>query len=222
MRAMVLLLAFASAFALATDNAVIAPQTTASHKPQATTYGAESITIPQMLSYQGKLTDTLGVPVSDTTYKITFQLYTVPTGGSPFWNEGQTVRTLSGLFSTLLGSVAPIESVPSSGNLYLGMAVAGGSEMSPRLQLVGSAYSYLAGKSASADLLQGKDTTALDARYVNEGQASSVTSNMIVDGTIAAADLGQMGAATGQVMKWNGVRGRHGTTALAAVVAAGP
>jgi hypothetical protein len=39
---------------------------------------------------------------------------------------------------------------------------------------------------------------------VNEGQASSVTSNMIVDGTIAAADLGQMGAASGQVMKWTG------------------
>jgi hypothetical protein len=56
----------------------------------------------------------------------------------------------------------------------------------------------------NAKTLQGKDTTALDARYVNEGQASSVTSNMIVDGTIAAVDLGQMGASTGQVMKWTG------------------
>jgi hypothetical protein len=84
------------------------------------------------------------------------------------------------------------------------MAVGGGAELSPRLRLVGSAYSYLAGKSANADLLQGKDTAALDSRYVNEGQASSVTSNMIVDGTIAAADFGQMGASIGQVMKWTG------------------
>jgi lysozyme family protein len=36
----------------------------------------------------------------------------------------------------------------------------------------------------NAKTLQGKDTTALDGRYVNEGQASSVTSNMIVDATL--------------------------------------
>jgi hypothetical protein len=160
--------------------------------------------MPQMFSYQGMLTDTLGVPVADTTYSVDFRLYTVPSGGSAYWNETQKVGTHDGLFSTLLGSVAKIESVPGSGDLYLGMAVAGGAELSPRLRLVGSAYSYLAGKSASADLLQGKDTTALDSRYVNEGQASSVTSNMMVDGTIAAVDLGQMGASSGQVMKWTG------------------
>jgi hypothetical protein len=204
MRVMVLLLALASAFAVAADNTVIAPRSAASPRPQALAYGAEAISIPQMLSYQGRLTDTLGVPVGDTTYQVTFRLYTVATGGASFWNETQTVRTRSGLFSTLLGSVAEIESVPSSGTLYLGMAVGGGAELSPRLRLVGSAYSYLAGKSANADLLQGKDTAALDSRYVNEGQASSVTSNMIVDGTIAAADFGQMGASIGQVMKWTG------------------
>ena len=184
--------------AWAAGNAVVGARPTANHQ------SLDAITIPQMLNYQGKLTDTVGIPVSDTTYQVTFRLYTVPTGGASFWNETQTVRTRGGLFSTLLGSVAQIESVPSSGSLYLGMAVAGGAEMSPRLRLVGSAYSYLAGKSANADLLQGKDTTALDSRYVNEGQASSVTSNMIVNGTIAAVDLNQMGASSGQVMKWTG------------------
>lgn len=79
------------------------------------------------------------------------------------------------------------------------MAVAG-ETLSPRLRLVGSAYSRLAGKSANSDLLQGKDTTG----FVRTGQANSVTSNMIVNGTIAAADLGQMGASAGQVMKWTG------------------
>jgi hypothetical protein len=157
-----------------------------------------------MLSYQGKLTDTLGVPVNDTTYQVTFRLYTVPTGGASFWNETQTVRTRGGLFSALLGSVTPIDSVPSAGAVYLGMTVSGGPELAPRIRIGSSAFAYLSGRAASADLLQGKDTAALDSRYVNEGQASSVTSNMIVDGTIAAADLGQMGASTGQVMKWTG------------------
>ncbi len=204
MKSMFLVLVFTSFFASAAEHAVADTRSTAAHGRQAAAQSVESIVIPQMLSYQGKLTDTLGVPVSDTSYQVTFRLYTVPTGGTSFWSETQTVQTQDGLFSVLLGSVAQIESVPISGSLYLGMAVAGGAELSPRLRLVGSAYSYLAGKAANSDLLQGKDTTALDSRYVNEGQASSVTSNMIVDGTIAAADLGQMGASTGQVMKWNG------------------
>jgi len=200
MRSVLTLLVFTSSFAVAADSPGVSPQTDAIHRLQTTSYGAESITIPQMLSYQGKLTDTLGVPVGDTTYQATFRLYTVATGGVWFWNETQTVRTRGGLFSALLGSVAQIESVPISGKLYLGMAVAGGAELSPRLRLVGSAYSYLAGKSANTDLLQGKDTTA----FVRTGQVNSVTTGMLVDGTIVATDLDQMGAATGQVMKWTG------------------
>ena len=43
-----------------------------------------------------------------------------------------------------------------------------------------------------------------DAAYVNEGQADSVTSAMIADGTILFSDVGRNGCATGQVIKWNG------------------
>jgi hypothetical protein len=204
MRVMFVLLALASAFVLAADNAVIAPQSTASHKPQATSLGTEAITIPQMLSYQGRLTDTLGVPVSDGNYQLTFRLYTQPTGGSAVWTEAQTILVKNGLFAALLGALTPITSLPEAGACYLSLQVAASPELSPRQRIVSAAYSYLAERSANTDLLQGKDTTALDARYVNEGQASSVTSNMLVDGTIAAVDLGQMGASSGQVMKWTG------------------
>jgi hypothetical protein len=198
--------------AWAAGNAVVG--TTPTAKPQSRTgnpRSVDAITIPQMLSYQGKLTDTFGLPVADTTYSTNFRLYNVPSGGSPFWNETQVVRTRGGLFSTLLGSVTPIGTVPDVGALYLGMAVGGGAELSPRLRIASAAYAYLTARSADADLLQGRDTTTFsrsthnhDATYVNEGQASSVTSTMITDATIAAADLGQMGAASGQVMKWTG------------------
>ena len=164
-----------------------------------------------MLLYQGRLTDTLGVPVADTAYSVEFRLYTVPSGGSAFWNETQTVRTKVGLFSVLLGSATPIGSIPDGGAVYLGMTVSGGAELIPRLRIASAAYSYLAERSANSDLLQGRDTTTFsrsthnhDATYVNEGQASSVTANMIVDGTITAVDLSQMGASSGQIMKWNG------------------
>ncbi len=41
----------------------------------------------------------------------------------------------------------------------------------------------------NADKLQGKDTTALDTRFVNEGQANSITSSMITDNTIVRNDV---------------------------------
>jgi hypothetical protein len=164
-----------------------------------------------MLSYQGKVTDTLGIPVVDTTYSVEFRLYTQPSGGSPFWNETQVVRTRGGLFSVLLGSVIPIGSMADGGAVYLTMAVAGGGEMVPRLRIVSAAYAFLTERAANSDLFQGRDTSTFsrfshnhDATYVNEGQADAISSAMIVDGTIAAADLGQMGASSGQVMKWTG------------------
>jgi hypothetical protein len=205
MKVTVLLLTLACAVTLASDNLAAASPVFDNRKSAfVSPPSLDAITIPQMLSYQGKLTDTFGLPVTDTTYSVDFRLYTQPTGGSPFWNENQNMRTRGGLFSTLLGSVTPIGTVPDAGTLYLGMAVAGGAELTPRLRIASAAYAYLSERAADADLLQGKDTTALDSRYVNEGQASSVTSNMIVDGTIAAADLDQMGAASGHVMKWTG------------------
>jgi hypothetical protein len=144
MRAAMILTIVMCLVALAADDVAVMPQSSVSHKPQATTYGTESITIPQMLSYQGKLTDTLGQPVPNSDYSVTLKLYTVPSGGSAFWNETQDVKTRAGLFSALLGSVTPIGSVPSAGVLYLGMAVGGGSELVPRLRIVSAAYAYKA------------------------------------------------------------------------------
>ena len=199
--------------AWAADNAAVDRQSIV-HSPSSIVNGVDAITIPQMMSYQGKLTDTAGMPVADTTYSVIFKLYTAPAGGSSFWYEPQMVRTRGGLFSTLLGSVTPIGSMPDAGAAYLGMAVAGGNEMTPRLRIASAAYAYLSARAANADLLQGKDTTALDGRYVNEGQANAVTGAMLVDGTVKTADIGdtsvtmaklaRAGATTGQVVKWTG------------------
>lgn len=149
---------------------------------------ATLVAIPQMLSYQGRLTDTFGLPVPDTTYGTSFLLYTQPTGGSSLWNEDQTIRTRGGLFSVLLGTVNPIDSVPDAGTLYLAMKVETAPEMTPRIRLGSAAYCFSSDRAANSDRLQGKDTVALDLRYVNENQTSSVTSAMIVNGTIVRSD----------------------------------
>jgi len=224
MRAMSAVLAvtfLAAAPATAAGSAAGAPKQAASFKPQASGIGAEAITIPQMLSYQGKLTDTLGVPVADGEYPMMFLLYTVPTGGSAFWSENQSVETKNGLFNVLIGAVTPIDSVPSGGAVYLAMTVSGGPQLTPRLRIGSAAFAYLSGRAANADLLQGRDTTTFsrsnhnhDANYVNEGQVDAVTSSMIVNGAVLTAEIGdtavtmakiaQAGATTGQVVKWTG------------------
>lgn len=105
---------------------------------------ADAIAIPRLLSYQGKLTDTAGRAVPDSEYSVSFRLYTVTSGGSPFWNEAQNVRTRGGLFSVLLGARTQIGAVPDAGALYLGMTVSGGAEFSPRVRIVSAAYAYKA------------------------------------------------------------------------------
>jgi hypothetical protein len=186
---------------LATGLAIAAePARDQSQKTKTADASADAVTIPRLLSYQGKLLDNIGNPVPDTTYSVLFSLYTVPSGGTAFWGETQVVRTNAGLFSVLLGSVTPIGTLPDAGALYLGMKVGTDPEMTPRLRIVSAAYAYLTERAANADLLKGKDTTG----FVRTGQANSLTSSMIVDGTVAAADLNQMGASSGQVMKWTG------------------
>ncbi|MEO0071652.1 MAG: hypothetical protein ABIK39_06180, partial [candidate division WOR-3 bacterium] len=227
-RYIVVLLATLSWLLWAADDAAVLPSqgVTAAPLTDNLIAATDAIAIPRMLSYQGKLTDSLGNPVPDGNYQLTFRLYTEETGGSPFWTEEQTITVRNGLFSALLGAVTPIGSVPDAGVLYLSLQVGTGSELTPRLRIVSAAYAFLTERAANSDLLQGKDTTALDSRYVNESQANSITSAMIVDGTIATADIAnnaitsakigngevtmpkinQSGATLNQVIKWNGTQ----------------
>jgi len=124
----------------AADGAVVAPQQGATAAPVTSdvVLSGDAITIPKMMSYQGRLTDASGVPVADGNYSVAFRLYTEPSGGSPFWSETQSVATRGGLFSILLGSVTPIGTAPNAGAAYLGMSVESSVEMVPRLRIAGT------------------------------------------------------------------------------------
>jgi hypothetical protein len=102
------------------------------------------LTIPHVVSYQGRLLNSQGHPVTDSTYSVQFRLYTVGSGGSPFWTETQSVHTTTGLFTVLLGSVTPLSSFPEAGSCYLGMQVGADPEMTPRVRIASAAYCYLA------------------------------------------------------------------------------
>ncbi|MFM2383870.1 MAG: hypothetical protein RIQ72_442, partial [Candidatus Parcubacteria bacterium] len=101
--------------------------------------------INKQINYQGKLTNTSGVAVSDGTYNMEFKLYTVSSGGSPLWTEtrtsGDKVQVTNGLFSVLLGEVSSLSGVDFNQTIYLGVNIGGTStpswdgEMTPRKKL---------------------------------------------------------------------------------------
>jgi hypothetical protein len=177
--------------AWAAGNAAIAPRTIASRKP-AITGGAEAVTIPHLLSYQGQITDTAGRPVPNGVYAVTFSIYDSATGGTQYWTELQNVTTKDGLFTCLLGSVTPIDYLPQEGSCWLEMQVHPDPAMAPRLRIASSAYAYMADVANTADSARPKGTAGgdLTGTYpLPTIGASKVNSSKILDGSIRGVDV---------------------------------
>lgn len=109
---------------------------------------------PLLMNYQGILADSAGEPVADGDYTVIFKLYIQPTGGSPFWNETQTLTTHNGLFNTLLGSINPISNFPTTDGVYLAVQLQGEDEMTPRQRIVSVGYAFNAKKAENAQNAQ--------------------------------------------------------------------
>jgi hypothetical protein len=106
--------------------------------------------VPELINYQGYLTDVNGKPVQDGTYTITFKIYDAETGGNALWEETQQVRIDDGMFHVLLGSINPVKSSIFTGaNRWLGITVGNDNEIAPRSRLVSVPYAM------SADSLGG-------------------------------------------------------------------
>lgn len=153
------------------------------------------ITIPQMINYQGKLTDAVGNPQSGT-FDITFKIYNAGIGGTEYWNETQTgVTVTNGLFNVILGSSTLITNFPQGPNCYLEITV-NGQLISPRQRIVSNGYSYYADESDNAANLGGIPATNYVVRPV---QTADIT-----DAAVTMPKINQSGATTGQVIKWIG------------------
>ena len=122
--------------------------------------------VPETISYQSVLFDANRMVVADGSYAMTFRLYDAEIGGAELWSETQSVTTANGVFSATLGGGTPL-GLTFDRPYWLGLAVEGGAELSPRVRLTASPYSLM-------------------AKSVADG---AVTSAQIADGTIAAADL---------------------------------
>jgi hypothetical protein len=112
---------------------------------------------PQMITYQGLLTDASGSPVADGNYSLTFGIYDAATGGTQLWTETQSSVTVqNGLFKVQLGSVSAL-SLDFDDPYWLEVQVGGGAAQVPRVQLSSAPYSFMA---MDSDQVDGFDASA--------------------------------------------------------------
>jgi hypothetical protein len=152
--------------------------------------------VPGQVSFQGHLTDDAGMPLTGD-YDMTFFLYDANLGGTQLWTETQLdVTVTEGIYNVQLGAVSALSSgMFDSGAVWLEVVVEG-EILSPRQRVTATAYAL---KAQDADALIGNTIADLDARYIQEGEVSAVTSAMIADGTVGASDLGANSVGASQI-----------------------
>ncbi len=148
--------------------------------------------VPQVINYQGRLTDPAGNNVNDGVYTIAFRISDAPAGGILLWSETLPVQVTDGLLTTQLGTISAIPADLFSGGAdrYLGVAVNPDPEM-PRVALSSVAYAYQAKDADVATLAQ--DLNCVGCVSAGEIAAGAVVGGLggaILDGSITSLDLG--------------------------------
>lgn len=131
---------------------------------------------PNIITYQGRLLNANGVPITDASASIIFRLYDASSGGSCVWSNSsatcasataRTVTLTDGLFSENLGDTAaatPYAAISdstfgSNASIYLDVNV-NGESLTPRKRLVAAPYAVNASTIDGFDSTQAGGTSA--------------------------------------------------------------
>jgi len=150
--------------------------------------------LPQTISYQGLLTSG-GAAVRDSSYTLSFSLYSALTGGVPVWTESHPgVPVTGGTFSVILGSLTSLSGINLNQQLYLGVTRGSDPEFSPRTVLT-SAPSSLAPWSANGNTLNyrngnvGIGTDTVGSLFVVRGGSTWGVAEIVGNGTNAEGSI---------------------------------
>jgi len=161
--------------------------------------------VPDLMNYQGHLTDASGSPINGTA-DVKFLVYNGATAGSLLWSEEYpTLQITDGLFSVLLGSVNPFpEYLFDGSDLYLAISVNSDPEMTPRQRIVTAAFAQ---RVATVDQASGglitRDVEIDGSLRVGLGSqnpgasATAIGSGCIADGDYATVSGGSLNNASG-------------------------
>lgn len=102
-------------------------------------------TVPNLINYQGQLTDANGDALTSDVYDLTFKVYDALTNGNLKWQETHTdIPVVKGFFNVVLGSNTDITPAFSSASAFLEITVDSGTPITPRQQVLSSPYAIKA------------------------------------------------------------------------------
>lgn len=169
---------------------------------------ASALAVPMELTHQGRLLDSTGTPL-DGGHDLTFTLSDAPTGGTVVWSETSTLNFDGGFYSAALGadSSNPLDlDAFDADELYLAIAVDGGSDVGDRQRLRSTPYALRAG------VADGVSGGVVDATEI------LINGNSVIgtDGSVAWSSLSGVpdgldttlgsltGCSDGDVASWSG------------------
>ncbi len=130
--------------------------------------------VPLEFTNQGRIKDALGAPLNGFN-SVSFSLHTAPAGGSAVWAETQTLDFTDGYFSAQLGSVSPLNPDTFDGSdLFLSIAVNGGTPIPERIELDSVPYAF---RALNAETATNVDGGIVDASEVRINGTTVIDSN---------------------------------------------
>lgn len=134
--------------------------------------------VPQIITYQGLLRDGNGDPLNGA-FNLTVNIYTVESGGTAVWTEEHTgVNVEAGVFDIRMGETTAFDgNVDFTQSNWLGLAVNGGPEMTPRIMFATVPTAFVA-KTVEDD--------ALTAAKIKSGQVVKSVNGLKDDVVLSA------------------------------------
>jgi len=122
--------------------------------------------VPQMINFQGRLTDAQGDTLSGD-YNVTFKICADSNCGTVLWQEDwPTLEVRGGIFNVLLGSTNPIPDTVFTGpKRWLGMTV-DDEDMNPPQEIASVGYAF---HSATSDTAEYAHVATSDNDWVIDG-----------------------------------------------------
>ena len=155
-------------------------------------------TVPGSISFNARLTDTGGAPVTGS-HALGFGLYSQASGGAAVWTENVSGASFSteGVAYVELGAVTPLTSAALDGSkLYLEVSV-DGTTMSPRLAIVSVPYAIRASLAASALSVGSLTESAIQKRVTGTCTAGQAVRSIDANGGVVCEPVGGSGGGTG-------------------------
>ncbi|MCC6191224.1 MAG: hypothetical protein IT318_19555 [Anaerolineales bacterium] len=118
------------------------------------------VTVPNLVGFEGYLTDGEGDPLPDDTYDLTFRVYAVAVDGTALYTETQTITTAGGLYSALIGAVTTLPANLFDGERWIGVTVDQDDELTPRTRVASVPFALNAENANTAGSAESAEAVA--------------------------------------------------------------